>query len=157
MNAFTPLAGAAGGILIGLAAWVFYRGVGRIAGISGILAGVASGEGRRLKALFVIGLLAGAATVYFGFGQPPAVVSQADRMWLILAGLLVGFGTRLGSGCTSLRPGKAVEAFVRGDRDLLRRRRRHRLRGASCHWKLNPASPRWPPVRCSARAWRYRV
>jgi uncharacterized membrane protein YedE/YeeE len=101
LNAFTPLAGAAGGILIGLAAWVFYRGVGRIAGISGILAGVASGEGRRLKALFVIGLLAGAATVYFGFGQPPAVVSQADRMWLILAGLLVGFGTRLGSGCTS--------------------------------------------------------
>lgn len=101
MNAFTPLAGAAGGILIGLAAWVFYRGVGRIAGISGILAGVASGDGRGLKALFVFGLLAGAAVVYFSFGQPPAVVVQADRMWLIVAGLLVGFGTRLGSGCTS--------------------------------------------------------
>lgn len=101
MNAFTPLAGAAGGMLIGLGAWMFYRGVGRIAGISGILAGAATGDGHGLKALFVIGLLAGAAAVYFGFGQPPAVVVQADRMWLILAGLLVGFGTRLGSGCTS--------------------------------------------------------
>ncbi len=101
MENFSPIAGALGGALIGLSATVFYAGVGRIAGISGILAGLASADGRCVRALFLCGLLAGAAGVFHGFGQPPAITAQAGWPGLIVAGLLVGFGTRLGSGCTS--------------------------------------------------------
>lgn len=102
-NAFTPLSAAAGGLLIGIAAALLALLQGRIAGISGIVGGLlaprAAGDtGWRLA--FVGGLLL-APLLYrlVAEWQAPAV----DAGWgtLVVGGLLVGFGTRLGSGCTS--------------------------------------------------------
>ncbi|WP_343729179.1 YeeE/YedE family protein [Duganella sp.] len=99
---FTPWASLAGGVLIGLAAALLIARMGRIAGISGIIGGlfrpVKGDIGWRLA--FIAGLIIApmAAAV---FGYRPEV--QVDASWtsLIIAGLLVGLGTRYGSGCTS--------------------------------------------------------
>jgi len=101
-NAFTPWTALAGGALIGLAAALFVVLNGRIAGISGILAGLlrpASGD-VAWRAAFVGGLVA--APVLYGlcFGLP-AVRIDAGFPLLVAAGLLVGVGTRYGAGCTS--------------------------------------------------------
>jgi uncharacterized membrane protein YedE/YeeE len=103
MENFTPVSALIGGGLIGLSAVLLYLAHGRIAGVSGHLGGVLSGSGapRWLSAAFLIGLAGGGAAVYYGIGLPEAVVPQASGWLLIAAGLLVGIGTRLGSGCTS--------------------------------------------------------
>jgi uncharacterized membrane protein YedE/YeeE len=100
---FTPWSSLLGGALIGASASLLLALNGRIAGISGIVGGIvrpASGEEASWRALFAAGLLAGGAIVYAlhpaSFG--PSVVSLPLTL---LAGLLVGFGTRLGNGCTS--------------------------------------------------------
>ncbi|MCW5631213.1 MAG: YeeE/YedE family protein [Rhodoferax sp.] len=99
---FTPWASLAGGIVIGLASAVFILLGGRVLGISGILGGLLARRpgdvGWRLS--FLLGLLA-APLAYAVFAQP--VVPRIDAGWaiLIVAGLLVGAGTRYGSGCTS--------------------------------------------------------
>ena len=101
-NAFTPYAALAGGALIGLAAAIFVLLNGRVAGISGILGGLlrpgTGGVGWRLA--FLIGLV-GAPVVYALVAVLPR--PQIDAGWgtLVAAGLLVGMGTRYGSGCTS--------------------------------------------------------
>ncbi len=99
---FTPWSSLAGGLLIGVATAMFLLFNGRVAGISGILGGLlrpkAGDIGWRLA--FVLGLL-GAPLVY-GLAAPlPSVHIDADTASLIVAGLLVGVGTRYGSGCTS--------------------------------------------------------
>ena len=101
-TAFTPLAALTGGAMIGLAAVLLLALVGRVAGISGILNGaVERREGRAWRAAFLLGLVGGAA-LWFGFGHAvPPPRTGFPLPWLIAAGLLVGFGTRLGSGCTS--------------------------------------------------------
>ena len=101
-DAFTPGAALAGGALIGLAAALFVVLNGRIAGISGIVAGLlrpAAGD-VAWRAAFVGGLVV--APVLYGlcFGLP-AVRIDAGYPLLIAAGLLVGIGTRYGAGCTS--------------------------------------------------------
>lgn len=103
MENFTPVSALIGGGLIGLSAVLLYLAHGRIAGISGHLGGLFSGGGapRALSAVFLIGLAAGGAAVYYGLGLPEAVVPQTSGWLLIAAGLLVGFGARLGAGCTS--------------------------------------------------------
>jgi uncharacterized membrane protein YedE/YeeE len=102
-TAFTPFSGFAGGVLIGLAAVVLLAANGRIAGVSGIAAGItARGSSDRLWRLaFVLGLLLGAALYAFVQGAWFAVDVEASLPVIVAAGLLVGFGTRLGSGCTS--------------------------------------------------------
>ncbi|OYW25412.1 MAG: YeeE/YedE [Methyloversatilis sp. 12-65-5] len=101
-DAFTPWTSLAGGALIGLAAALLILGSGRIAGISGIVGGLfrpAAGDaGWRIA--FVVGLIA-APLVWELFAALPAVQSDADTATLVIAGLLVGIGTRYGSGCTS--------------------------------------------------------
>lgn len=90
-----------GGALIGAAAVVLFAGVGRIAGISGITYGLASRGDRDWRVVFLLGLAGGAllASHAFGYGLPAL---PGDPPWLlILGGVLVGFGTRIGSGCTS--------------------------------------------------------
>ncbi len=91
-----------GGVLIGLSAAILWVADGRIAGISGILGGLLRpkpGEtGWRLA--FLAGLLA-APLLYVAVQGAPEVSVEAGTARLVLAGLLVGFGTRLGSGCTS--------------------------------------------------------
>ena len=98
-----PLAGLGGGILIGLAAALMLLGAGRIAGVSGITARATglsnSGMSRSSAWLFLLGLPLGALIVLLARGGLPA--SFAGPLPLIVAGLLVGIGTRLGSGCTS--------------------------------------------------------
>ena len=99
-TAFTPVTALLGGALIGLAATVLYVGNGRIAGISGILNhALERRDERGWRIAFLAGLIA-AAAAWFAFSGDVAR-SGFPLPWLIAAGLLVGFGTRLGNGCTS--------------------------------------------------------
>lgn len=101
-HSFTPLAAAAGGALIGLAAALFILFNGRIAGISGILGGLLrwpSGD-VAWRLAFLSGLVA-SPLAFALFAPLPAVRIDAATPTLILAGLLVGVGTRYGAGCTS--------------------------------------------------------
>ena len=101
-NVFTPWTALIGGMLIGLAAAMFALLNGRVAGISGVLGGLfkpTRGDiGWRVA---FIGGLVGASLVYRLFATLPAVQIDASYVALIVAGLLVGVGTRYGSGCTS--------------------------------------------------------
>ena len=101
MENFTPLSALSGGLLIGLASVWLLAANGRIAGVSGILHGLfAQPPGDRAwRAAFVSGLIA-AGFAWHAFA-PAAASPQAHWGWLALAGGLVGFGTRIGGGCTS--------------------------------------------------------
>lgn len=98
-----PLAGLTGGILIGLAAALMLLGLGRIAGVSGIAARalglVQQGMSRAMAVAFLIGLPLGAFVVHAATGLGGGTFPSSA--WLLVAGLVVGFGTRMGSGCTS--------------------------------------------------------
>jgi uncharacterized membrane protein YedE/YeeE len=98
-----PLPGLIGGVLIGISAALMLLGAGRIAGVSGIAAratGLADSSLPKISAwLFLLGLPAGALIVTTVNGEVDA--SFASPMWLVIAGLIVGVGTRMGSGCTS--------------------------------------------------------
>ncbi|MEO6947266.1 MAG: YeeE/YedE thiosulfate transporter family protein [Nitrobacter sp.] len=99
-----PLKGLIGGLMIGTASAIMLLGLGRIAGVSGLAAratGIAfDGAPRPLSIAFVIGLPLGGALIALAFGPVLARFEQGI-VTLIIGGLLVGFGTRLGSGCTS--------------------------------------------------------
>ena len=97
---FTPVFALLGGMLIGLAATLLYAGIGRIAGISGILNRALEQRSERgWRIAFLLGLIAAAGLWFAGNGIAPRTGFPLG--WLLLAGLLVGFGTRLGNGCTS--------------------------------------------------------
>lgn len=97
---FTPVSALIGGALIGLAATLLYATLGRIAGVSGILNSAIEQRGERgWRIAFLLGLIAAAGTWFAITGV--SVRSGFPLPWLIAAGVLVGFGTRLGSGCTS--------------------------------------------------------
>jgi uncharacterized membrane protein YedE/YeeE len=103
LDNFTPFAGLGGGLLIGAAASLFVLVYGRVLGISGILGGLFGGA--REEILFRLALIAGIVIAPLlltsvGTNLPDITVSVSLPM-LIVAGLLVGFGTRLGNGCTS--------------------------------------------------------
>jgi uncharacterized membrane protein YedE/YeeE len=100
--AFTPWSALLGGMLIGLASAMLVLLNGRIAGISGILGGLLRPRSGDIawRAAFILGLV-GAPLVYAMFAVLPAVRIDAATGSLIVAGLLVGVGTRYGSGCTS--------------------------------------------------------
>ncbi len=103
MANFTPVSAAVGGALIGLSAVLLMLFTGRIAGISGILAGLINprASDRIWRVAFVAGLItAPIASELLGFGMPTLQMPKS-YITIVLAGLLVGFGTRLGSGCTS--------------------------------------------------------
>ncbi|WP_373490614.1 YeeE/YedE family protein [Parasphingorhabdus sp.] len=99
-----PVAGLIGGLMIGVAAAIMLLGLGRIAGVSGLAAratGIAdSGAPRSIAIAFIVGLPLGALILSWITGGivtrfPPSIIP------LLIGGLLVGYGTRLGSGCTS--------------------------------------------------------
>ncbi len=99
---FTPWSALGGGLLIGLAAALLLLLNGRVAGISGIMGGLLrAGRGDRGWRLAFIGGLVLAPLVYGAFAVLPASHLTASNTVLVLAGLLVGVGTRYGSGCTS--------------------------------------------------------
>jgi uncharacterized membrane protein YedE/YeeE len=103
MENFTPLSGLIGGLLIGSASALLLLLNGSISGISGIVGGLlapkAADAGWRV--VFVAGLLLGAFVYMLATGGAIPVRIEASLPVLVAAGLLVGFGTRLGSGCTS--------------------------------------------------------
>ncbi len=102
MDVFTPVSALVGGAMIGTSAALFLILIGRIAGISGILGGLLApkpGE-TRWRAAFLAGLVL-APLVYGLVASLPPVTVEASFPLLAVAGLLVGFGARLGSGCTS--------------------------------------------------------
>lgn len=101
-NHFTPWASLIGGLLLGLSASLFILVNGRILGISGIVGGLLTPRtgDTSWRLAFVLGLVI-APSVYTLFAGP--VLATVDAGWatLIVAGLLVGVGTRYGAGCTS--------------------------------------------------------
>jgi uncharacterized protein len=104
-SVMAALQAAGGGVLIGLASWLLLAALGRIAGVSGITATVLvpaptdGKDGRMWRVLFLLGLVIGGAVAT---ALMPVPVQPLRPTWLLVAaGLLVGFGTILGSGCTS--------------------------------------------------------
>jgi len=100
---FTPISAAIGGGLIGLSAVLLMLLTGRIAGISGILGGLLDfrSEDKDWRIAFIAGLIVAPLIAgWMGYGMPPPEL-PASWTVIIAAGLLVGFGTRLGGGCTS--------------------------------------------------------
>ena len=111
---FTPWLSLAGGIMIGLATVMLLYFKGRIAGVSGVLGALMQGgtppKGHfGWRVAFLAGLLVSSA-VYGLFAVMPAAQIDASYPLIVIAGLLVGFGTRMGSGCTS---GHAVCGLAR--------------------------------------------
>lgn len=115
MESFTPLTAALGGALIGLATAILWLGNGRIAGISGIFGQLLpAGQTAVWRLLFLLALVAGAfaaSRLFPGIGvggveparmiEAPAAWGVPTPVWLAIAGLLAGAGTRIGNGCTS--------------------------------------------------------
>lgn len=99
MSAYLP--SLAGGMLIGASAVMLLLLSGRIAGISEIVGRLVQGVGMTTNLAFVLGLLLGPLAYLLMFGGWPAVQITAGWPLIIIAGLLVGFGSRMGSGCTS--------------------------------------------------------
>ena len=114
MTEFEPISALVGGLLIGLAASLLLLANGRIAGISGILGRTLALEPGQLswRILFLLGLPVGAGLVGIIQGGLVADV-RASIPTLVAAGVLVGFGTQLGNGCTS---GHGVCGISRGSR-----------------------------------------
>ena len=103
-STYAATMGLIGGLMIGVAAAIMLLGAGRIAGVSGMAARAvglsASGAPRLVAAAFVLGLPLGAIVVAT-IGGPVSIHFPDSTAVLLLGGLLVGYGTRLGSGCTS--------------------------------------------------------
>jgi uncharacterized protein len=100
---FTPVSGLVGGLLIGLSVTLMLLLNGRIAGISGIVGGLLAPKDGDTgwRVAFVVGLLIGTMAYILAVGGPAPVDVLASPPAILVGGLLVGFGTRLGSGCTS--------------------------------------------------------
>lgn len=95
---FNPLIG---GLLIGLTATIYLLSMGKVIGISGILSQLLFNKGRLLPFLFIAGLIIG-GSAYGTLTEQTVAFPETRSPWLlILSGLLVGYGTRLGGGCTS--------------------------------------------------------
>lgn len=113
MENFTPVAGLIGGLMIGASASLLLLFNGRIAGISGILSGAVapSQSDRGWRLAFVAGLILGPLLVVLFRQDTLEITLQGSLPVLLIAGFLVGFGTRLGNGCTS---GHGVCGLARG-------------------------------------------
>ncbi len=100
---FTPIASTLGGLIIGTSATLMLLFNGKIAGISGISKGLLSNTGheRQWRTLFVLGLILGGALMILLTPENTAKVTQAPPLQMALGGLIVGFGTAMGNGCTS--------------------------------------------------------
>ena len=95
--------GLLGGVLIGLSATLLLWSIGRIAGISGIVNGLGAAprSDRAWRAAFLLGLMAAGGIAMQFLSHAPSRLQTGSTPILLLAGLMVGFGTRMGNGCTS--------------------------------------------------------
>lgn len=103
MENFTPVSGFIGGLLIGLAIALLLLFNGRISGISGIVGGLFGSKSQEVgwRAVFIAGLVLGAFAYMLVTRNTTLVGIRTSLPVTVVGGLLVGFGTRLGSGCTS--------------------------------------------------------
>ncbi|MBL4621153.1 MAG: YeeE/YedE family protein [Immundisolibacteraceae bacterium] len=102
MTEFTPVSALAGGMLIGLSATVLLLFNGRIAGISGIVNGLFAADDDRLwRVLFLVSMVLSAGLAYHLTPLAFSLREGFPLWWLLPSGFLVGFGTRMGGGCTS--------------------------------------------------------
>lgn len=103
MENFTPVSALIGGVLIGASATLLLMLNGRIAGISGIVGGMMEPNRSEIgwRVAFLFGLLIAPLTYRAFGGALPPVILEAPLGLLVVGGLAVGFGTRLGAGCTS--------------------------------------------------------
>jgi uncharacterized membrane protein YedE/YeeE len=103
MANFTPISAAIGGALIGLCALLLLQLNGRIAGVTGIFAGLLdpAGSDRAWRATFIAGLIAAPLTAMLVGYSVPIPEIPVSFVTVAIAGALVGFGTRLSNGCTS--------------------------------------------------------
>lgn len=105
MNSLSIVQSLAGGVLIGAAAALLLWLTGHVAGISGIIGrllfAVKNADEIIWRVLFVVGLVLGAKLYYLGFAEAPAGRDYFPGWLLLVSGLLVGYGTSLGKGCTS--------------------------------------------------------
>lgn len=111
MDSFTPIPALIGGLLIGLASAVLWLGNGRIAGISGIFGQLLPpARSMAWRVVFLVALVAGAlltSRLLPELGSAPKLVTApqgsgiSTPIWIAIAGLLTGLGTRIGNGCTS--------------------------------------------------------
>ncbi len=99
---FTPISALIGGLIIGTAVVLFFVSTGRLAGISGILSStIEKKENRFSNILFVIGLVLGPLTYMISLKKEIVFSIISSVPLIIIGGLLVGIGTKIGSGCTS--------------------------------------------------------
>jgi len=99
---FTPVSALTGGLLIGLSVALFFILNGRMIGISGIASNFLISKNNRIENfLFLVGLILGPLIYSLISGQEVTISISSSLILLIIAGALVGFGTRLSSGCTS--------------------------------------------------------
>ena len=103
MEHFTPVSAAIGGILIGISAGLLWIANGRIAGVSGIGGGLLTARLDDIiwRVAFIAGLIAAPLVYGWAMGSLPRISVSMPPLIVIAGGLLVGFGTRLGGGCTS--------------------------------------------------------
>jgi uncharacterized protein len=103
MEHFTPVSALIGGVLIGLSAAVMWLGLGRVAGISGIVGNLLTGkfEDTAWRLAFILGLVAAPVLYRIVGGYLPGIMLSPSVPIVVSGGVLVGFGTRLGGGCTS--------------------------------------------------------
>ncbi len=112
---FFSLPALLGGLLIGCAAVLFLIGLGRIMGVSGIVSNLLTRQGiTAWRVLFVVGLLISPGIYYLIAGSLPTVSVTASIPLLIAAGLLVGVGSAMGSGCTSGHSICGISRFAPG-------------------------------------------
>ena len=98
---FTPIPSFLGGLLIGLGVIIFFISTGRLAGVSGIAFNVISNNNRFTNILFLIGLIIGPIVYKFFISNNIPFLINNSYFIIIIGGLLVGLGTKIGSGCTS--------------------------------------------------------
>ena len=102
MVAFDGVSALVGGVLIGTSATILLAFSGRIAGISGMVNGAVSLKPSEIwRWGFIMGMVLGGAAFEYGLAQQPTPLSVFSPWAMIIGGFLVGFGTRMGSGCTS--------------------------------------------------------
>ena len=98
---FTPYTSFLGGILIGIAIIIFFISTGRLAGVSGLSYNVISNNNRYTNFLFLIGLIIGPLVYKYTITENIPFIINNNYFILISGGLIVGLGTKIGSGCTS--------------------------------------------------------
>lgn len=103
MENFSPISASIGGFLIGVSALLLLLFNGRVAGISGIVAGATTGsyQDSGWRWCFIVGIVVAPILYQIAYGETVVIETTASMPILIIGGLLVGYGTRLGSGCTS--------------------------------------------------------